>query len=733
MLSIRYKNQTVDIKPGQRVELSRSNPMFLLDSFLGEYSTPFVITYSERNVRNFGPFFFDLAIKKKGKFEVEVYDENSFAFNATLVLETAKVDRRVTGKGNASGYLIIGLSTLLNKLKDAKANTLKLGGTRELAYTTSDPTDGSDGYVQHFQNTWENEEDYIVAPIRNDLWTGIEDDEASNGWMNILDGNANLMAGQAYVLLPRLKYVLETMFHENGWVLDTSAMEGTGWENIFMFSVKPLFTLDVTWTEELIGDRYENLPNGVFKASISFRLAEWISPEITCSQLLLEHCKKYGWVPLCNQDSNVCRLVPLRTAKTGRVRDWTKYAAAEVNADFSGDAKVVEFKNSMPSNDEFPSKPTFEGLTIAAPVEKKADLPSPLGNYDNQVIYSYRENQWFRIELDETTNQRVWAVYADNIYDEETKNANLTFETIVSTLPVYRTKYRTYAAVDYYGLFPYCKQSRNKEWSLRTLYYHGMVNEVKADGTAGIRQYPYLSSIRVLPDGTAEADWSNVLKHDDGTHDYGIIAYWLRPWLDLIGLNEEDDQRLNIPIHVLHEFRWDDIINIFNIAYLVKSFVEPRGYTGFIQAKLQKLTLDKFDAEGASAPEVFLKMVFENETFTPFIDASTPFLPGANYTDVTQGDWVVHVFADAAGTIPALPTVPLRVNTELRTKNDDNPDPVLVPGTYNMNTLGQLVAMGTVITIHDYSDAVLNIPPNPGSHFIRSYRLLPGTGYRVIP
>lgn len=732
MISIRYNNEIVDILPNQQLERTMNNPMFLIDNILAEYSTPFTIVYSERNVRNFGMFFFDLSIKKKEKFEVQVLDQNSFAFNATLVIETAKVDRRVSGRANANGYLLSGISKFLTKIKDVKANTLLLGGERTLPYTTGLPTDGTNGYVQQFQNTWNNTDDYIVAPIRNDQWLGEVDDPLANGWMNILDDNGNLWPLQAYVLQPRVKFVLECLFLENGWVLDSSGMAGTDWENIFLFSVKPLFTADVTWEQTWVGDSYVNLPTATVRSEVKIHLAEWISPEVTCSDLLIELCKKYGWVPLCNNDSNICRLIPLKYAKSGIVKDWTKYASGQVDADFSGDPKVYAFKNIMPFNDTFPSVPSFENLVKGAPVLNKAALPSPLGNYDNTVIYSYQENQWWKIDLDPTTNQRIWVVLADNIYDEDITGATETFETKVSTLPMYRTKYRTSGGIDYYGLFAFCKQSRNKEWGLRTLVYHGLVYEVKADGTHGPKQYPYLSSIRVLPDGTEHMNWSNVLRHIHGNDDYGIIEYWFQSWMDLVGLIETDDQRLFLPIHVLYNFRWDDIINIFNVPYLVKSYIEPRAYPGYIQAKLQRLTLDRFDAEGAPAADIYLKMVEANIVFTGLVDPYGGIMAGIYYSEVTEADWIIEIYTDAAGTIPTLPTVPLTVNIEGKTINDDNPIPAVNSGPYQMNVLGQLLVLGTPYTLHDYKSAIIHVPPSYESHFTRSFRILPGTGYKII-
>lgn len=717
MLAFKYKNEFIDVEPGQQMEMTRNSPLFLVENVLGEYSSPVTIKYSEKNVRLFGGYFFDLSIKKKGKFDIEVYDHDTFSFRATLIIETSNINRRQVGKGNAAGYILSGVSNFLNRIKDVKANTLKLGGERTFVHTTNDPTDLSAGYVQHFQNTWSGTYDYITAPIRNDLWTGIPDDPNANGWMNILDGNSNLMAGQAYVLQPKLKYVLECLFNENGWVLDSSAMAGD-WDKIFMFSVKPLFTVDVTWVETLVGGIYENIPTAVFKDTISFNLAEWISPEVTCGQLLLEHCKRYGWVPICNNNTNICRLIPLRNAGYGKIKDWTKYASAQVQIDFTSDKKVYSFKNEIPSTDEFPSKPNFDNLTIGAPVLNKAALPSPLGNYDNIVIYAYRENQWFRIVLDAVTNQRKWAVFADNIYDSENENPTTTFDTKISTLPVYNTKYRTAAGIDYYGLFAYCKQSRNKDWGLRTLIYHGMVNEVLVDGTVGLKQYPYLSSIRVLPDGTEIMSWSNVYHHKNGAADYGIIEYWLQAWINLIGLGELDDQRIYLPIHELADFQWDDIINIFNVPYFVFSFLEPRSYQGFIQAKLQKIQLGLADEAGIiTTPIYYVELVIENIRHFDSYPSGVALWSNGNIQRL-----VVYSWLDAAKTIEANP-VNLSLNFHQMATLFDNPP---------FDASGSFIANGHryVYLADAFKDGTYILTATPNMSVIE---LLPGMGYIIVP
>jgi hypothetical protein len=65
--------------------------------------------------------------------------------------------------------------------------------------------------------------------------------------------------------------------------------------------------------------------------------------------LFFELCKHYGWIPHCDTDAEVVKLIPLTQGSAGEERDYTAYAADEVSNDFSGVVKTFSFKNTFPS------------------------------------------------------------------------------------------------------------------------------------------------------------------------------------------------------------------------------------------------------------------------------------------------------------------------------------------------------------------------------------------------
>jgi hypothetical protein len=729
---IRYQNEFLDLVPEQSLEIERVNPMFNIETVIAEYSTPVSVKATDKNIRLLGNIFFDLDAKGKLKYAVEFWDHESFVYNATLVLDKSVTNRRFYEKSIASGFLLIGYSKLFNALKDRKANSLNYDKEdRIFPLTTTNPTDGSGGYWQHFHNTWDNTYDYVVAPIHNDDWYG--DDAMNtlyyNGFMNQLV-NGYLETFQPVVIQPRVSYIMRKLIEENGWQFDDSAMAGTGWDRLFLFNPVPI-------------QYYVFAFSPLMFTQLQIQLATYISPELSCSDLFFELCKHYGWIPHCDTDAEVIKLVPLKQGSAGIERDYTKYAADEVSNDFSGVVKTFSFKNTFPSNDSAIDNVDLSSYSKGTPVFAVADLPFPSGNYDTVIIFVYVENKYYKIDLNTTTNLREWVVASDNIYDSEIPDNVETVESKVTTLPMYRTQYRVNDTLKYYMFVPYCKQSQFKDWGIRTLLYLGMAYEEKEDGTAGTYQYPQLSSIRCLHDGTEVAAFSNVFNHTNPNTgvDLGIIPYWFRSWTDLVSSAEINEEKILLPIHKLRDLRWNDTILLFNIPYLIKSYIEPRPYNDFIVAKLQRLVAPAAST-GVVGGKVYVKLYQENVITGQ--SAVNPYLiPGTTYQNelsgLTTAELVVKFYSDAAGTkqifVPKITIKWKYVHTWNTIVNPavylDKTYSNLKQGKY-ADFIGNTKIELAYSSVWNPSSPYIGAMPFDGNH-LNIYTIEPSADYEIIP
>ena len=658
MLQIKFNSGFLDLGADQKLEFERENPMFILEDFYKEYSTPIVIKYSENNVALLGGIFFDVFTHHRLKVDVELWDKGTFDSNVTMVIDKSNPNRRNAGKGDVNGYLYAGLSRFFYNIKYRYVNTLSFGGQRVFNYTSADKYDMSNGYVQHFFNTQYLELDYIIAPIRNEIFNGTTTN--SSGWMNDWIWQ-NLSATPTIpttdktnpdyysqnetkyaVVFPRLKYILTQIFIEHGYTLDTSDLDGTDWEKIFLLSLHPVYF----YYAQYRGAIQVSLTNP-FVNSITIDLSDCISPELTCGTFILSILKKYGWTLIGKDDD--FKIIALKNVKSLPKLDITQFVTDTAMIDFSQVARVQSFKNTFPSSEKFASgkTPTLaDGLYILNPVVSNKDLPILLNFssiYDNCLVYVYDENKYFKVGLRTIVGMtgpgiREWQPYTDNIYNYEPNGTTETIESNITTLPVYWTQNRI--APDgtlCYGYFPLCKQSKDENWGIRTLLFVGFVNEsfmqtasgpytlsMSKDGieygltpTVGSATYPLLSSCR----NNSIADilkWSNVYNHPKNGKDYGIISFWFNTWLETIGLTNLYEENIYFDKNTLRTLSFDTILTIQNIPYLLKSYTEPYPYKGFILAKMVRLIMDKSDMTSFLSTNIYLKFYWENEITTPY-------------------------------------------------------------------------------------------------------------------
>ena len=738
MLQFKYNNKFIDFAPGQIIEFERNNPMYVIEDFFGEYSNQITIKYSDNNAQQIGDLFFDLSIKKKTQFVGELWDSGNFCCEATLIINASRNNRAFAFNADVTGYLLTGFSSFLVAAKNVKLSSLAFGGDRVFNYTTSVGNDGSNGIIQHLQSTWNNTQDYICAPVRNDFDNGNEN--ASLEWMNPIDNTGNILIVNRAFIFPRVKYLFIEVFKSFGYVLDTTAMNGTEWEDLFLFSAKPLFFSSVSYVQTSTGTGYIQLPSFSFFLSNTFTIGQLIDDEVTCNEFVINFCKKYGWALIPIGNSNIIKLVPLKNYG-GTVKDFTKYTAKETNSEYDAVKKSWSFKHNFPNNDNVGSI-EFEGWKIEPSVLTKAQLPSPLGNYDNSVIFVFAENKYYKIGLDDTTNERLWVVHGDNIYNAETKDSTIDIDSNVTPMPIVWAEMVTISSVKHYGFVPYCVVDITKPFGLRTLQYLGMQPLKDAAGNNSSVQYPMLSCVGSNAAGTMVKSWSNVFVHKHNSVDYGIVEYWYKSWNKKNSIVEEKEEQLLLPLHELMLLQWNDEINLFNVPYLIKSFTEPRPYKGVINAKLQRLSLSEADTTISPTFAVYLKVVYEDVSN----EADYYVFGSLLYSNVKRAKPVIYAFKDAAMTTPSFP-----VNLMVRVKNLIN----------NYNGITLVYSSGIPIYKFTLNNSSLNlatinlvdeldvnnveyasgdskrlretVTPSDGHNQIYDLELLPSADYIIIP
>lgn len=653
MIGIKCNNRWLDLKPGLSAETERKSPFFALSEVIQEYTTPIGFKYTENNALALGFIYQFQTRRQKTKVEVELYEDNTFECRCFLVVETGRMNLNNLEASEMTGYLLFGASHFYQQIKDKQLSDLTLGGIRSFNYTTHFPADGTNGYWQHFHKTWTDATiPYVMQPIRNEHYNGEGGDVE---WMNKMNDAGELDFDFKNPIVPmiRLKYLLECIFTEFGYTIDFSGLNDTTWERLLAVNLAK-----VDWVG-LSVDTTTNLVVEKERSTLQINLKNHV-PAGLISDFVLQRFNRYGWAPIFSLTSRHCRLVAVKELGKGTRKDWTQYAEPEIPTSFNEDEKIYSFKNEIPAGDAFPVKGDFTNVKLLPQVFFKSNLQAPTGGIEGRVCFVFTENRWYQVQFDDTLNDFVWNVFSENIFDYEQPQSKDTISTTISPLPVYFTQYRhsVLLSKDYYGEFPVMQQKYNTPVGYRDLLYHGMVLERESNGTtAGTSNYPYASNHKwSLSQGGPFLAWSNTYTHHNNSNgvndDYGIITYWWNSFLNLVKKGEEVSIKLWLPLHELIQFRWDDEIQVNNISFLLKSFVKPMPYRGFVVAKAKRIEkkLVPFVVNtggagtgGTGTPGtavVYARLTVINLANDP-TDSSTK-----------RCDLRVSLYSDAAGTVP---------------------------------------------------------------------------------
>ena len=714
MKGIKLNGRFLDLKPDTSTEIARKSPFFAINDFVSEVTTePLVFPYTPNNAIAFGLPYQYYSQRKKKKYEIEHYSNNEFRGRGTLVIETGTLNLSNIEATEITGYIVYGISNFFQSIKGKKLSDLTLGGKRIFNYTTNNPDDGTGGYWQHFHQTWVDDTiPYVFFPVRNENYYTEEGDV---DWLNKLDNNAKLLFklpgiaaddNQVCPIIPfiRLPYLLEQIFAEFGYQVDFSGLNDTQWEKLAMLNLTKLDWVAIQPVVE--NGQVVNKPMAA--PQITIELKKHVPQDKSISDFIVQLFNRYGWAPLFDPIRKICRYVAVKEADKGTVKDWTKFASPVAGSSFNEEKKIFAFTNEIDNNDEFPSPPDFSNLNIGLPVLSASMLTEPTIAESETVKFCYHENQWWQVQLNEDTNKYEWTVFADNIYNDEPADSTDTITTTISTLPVYDSEYRKEGAGVIRSLFPIMKQEATKNIGYRMLLYHGMVPEFVWRGVPYIAplNFPFASSTREDPTGTAPLTWSNVYSHKmygntDREIDYGIRKYWWSDFLNILQAGEEIGFRFYLPIRELRNFSWNDRILVKNIPYLIKSITEPDPYKGYIEATLKRLTKPEVVAvvdEGGNVVEgVFAKLV---QVTTVIKDQ--PINLKLYYTNT-----IVYLFSDAAGTNPYTPppdTLYVYVKNEYQGGGGTPPN--ISHKYYGVNSSSEIIIANSFTKLEAFGDLI---------------------------
>lgn len=605
MTGIQVNTEFLRLPPNLVMQMVRNSPYLSNEQIDGEYSLPINIPYTDINYRLLGFTGNHYTTHARTTINCTLYSDG-IQYPGKLVIDSWEGNANQPQSLTIPALFVFAISDFFQQVKGKKLSDLALGGVRTFPFTTQAPFDGSNGFWQHVHTVMQTPVDYTFFPIKNDGY-GEYLISSSNPthtlkvtWMNKvevsqlpvqLDRLSNIIS-----LCPAIKlsYLIGQVFKENGWTLTGEVLQDATFQKLYVQSFRGIYWADYSTN---------NVLAIIWKTSVNVNLQQHVPPDYTIQDFIIDLKNRYGWAFVFDSNNRTCTLKFLKTrVNSSDIRDFTPYALSTVRSKFELKERIISLKNTIDSADSYPGIISDPGIVIAGTVSTVANLPATSAVNEGTTYLVFLENAYYQL-MSDGVNQ-VWEKIADNIGDYLLPNETEAITTNISTFATSKQQYRN-TSPGYSGFFPTCNQVGNwyqnkdlTKWGLRTIIYHGYRLDINnSGGTSGTQNYPYASPHSSDNYNNSLGGWSNVYVRQH-TNLVGVppIAIndglYIIHWVDWLKLYKGTDLRtigFNLPLYLIHTIRWEDVIIIQGVQFIIKAIRYNIPYDGVVEIDLLKI------------------------------------------------------------------------------------------------------------------------------------------------
>ena len=604
MIGIEINNEFLDLLAGVVFEIVRNSPYFNNDEIEGEFSLPVGIPYTDKNYRLLSYIGNHYKTHSKTTIAAKMHGGPNFIYDGSLVIDAFEKNANLPNSQLTNGLFVFGISSFFQQVKDKKLSDLQLGGVRTFNWTTNAPYDGSGGFWQHVLTVSLIPADYTFIPIKNDGY-GVHPGDVSTpsfkkiDWMNMLAMNGHTVQyfqqeKNIFSLCPAISvvYLIKQVFEENGWTCDGEVLTDTTFVKLFAQSFRSIYWCDYS-------------SNGILtiinKPTVDINLQEHVPPGYKITDFIIDLKNRYGLSFSFDTTTKNCTISFLKNIINGPVKDITAYCNAPVKSKFDFKERIISLKNTLDSSDVYPL--TFEKVDfpVVAPVRALRDRPAASGITEGHYILVFEENTWYQCVNNESLGAKEWQLVAENIGNYIVPDETEAITTNICTFATAEQRYRIYIGHYYFGYFPTCDQPGNwyqneiiTPWALRTLLHHGPQLDRRDDNTTtNSALYAYGSAHTSDNNGNDLGGWSNIYQYSFGTLlltiNNGIYEVLFKDWLNIYKNTDSRNFIFTMPFYMLFGIKWEDIIYIKNVRFLIKNIKFTIPYNGTVQIELLKM------------------------------------------------------------------------------------------------------------------------------------------------
>lgn len=569
-LDIKINGEGLELQPGTSLELEQQNPFLqFADQIMGDYSLPFEVRATHTNLRllQYQGIFQSKA--NNAGMDCEIVDNGLQHSMGKIKVEKPSCNLNQTNRGNISLYILGGIASFYQDIKDVNLMAVPLGGVRSFLWDAYNRA--GDGFWGHVHQVIDAPAgygtsgfDYAFYPVINKSFANhseLMNNMAIDAGQPLMQKEGTAIGYHAnvnpIVPFPYLKYVLKKAVEHVGWNISGDALDDPDFIKATMVNFQA-----IDW-----GYRKKFAPGLMVifgKLQVKFNLQDHM-PDISLAEFLIALKNRFAWWYDFDRKSKTIKISSLDAVVNSSIKDFTAQASPLITKTINKDPKIWALRNQF-SGEYANGQPDFKQVTFLGSLENKGLLPAANEAYSGHCYLVLSENNFYICRASDDTGDYGWEIFAYNVYDYAPDGANEDITTAATTLgnEYYNAYLNFIPRMDNQGAQAAITDVESS-WGIHLLFYHG-----KRLNPSG-QLLPFAGSGIYDCNGAQVAQWALTFQCQkyDGT-EVGLYERW-KAILLLLRDAETIETTLRLSKTDYLNLQFSDVVSVAGVRFYIKT------------------------------------------------------------------------------------------------------------------------------------------------------------------
>lgn len=578
-ISIKIGNDYLDLAPGTTLDLEEENPFLQLGAeVMGQYSLPFTVTCTEKNMRLLGhPNMLQIRKRATG-IDATLLINGIQHSRGQIKIETSDNNVNNPQKGTISLYYLFGVADFFKLIENKYLTDMNYGPDYvkpqpSLADPNMEDPSQFMGYITDvMRNSTPDTHEFAIFPMRNEAGS-LELNVPTKNRVDIDTGNLKPVMQQTGIFsavldlneilpFPYLHWVLKIVFKNIGWQLKGEML------------ADPEFKRIVLLHSEKISKVGRNV--------VSWNMRDHV-PRVKISTFLIGLSNRLGWWFDFDYKKKVCEIRYRKAIMQQRTKkDITDKVAANYKGKFTTNKSYALLQSGGYA------KPNLNQFDYKGEVNNFDNLPTATTALVDHLYFVRGENAYYYLEIE--NNVAKWVRSTDNTWDyiPDDKTDDIPVNCLVPDMTeLMQLKNSGGATINRWITMPLVNILPGNEETdtFYICYYFGHRDAVNRSGSIN-HKFPMASA------GCHDLHGNKIVSKSLTFEYPGALGMYDQNWkyyLNLLRQREEITIPINFELLDLMNFDYKQTVVIRNTEYFIKNPHFSLPLRDFTQVELARL------------------------------------------------------------------------------------------------------------------------------------------------